>query len=139
MIRHHPADEELADFLENRLTQCDRERIMTHIASCDDCLKTVISAYESVKYRTKKEGGAGKINYYLVFAILSFTLSFALPRYFIQLLAATLLLGAKWVVDSKSTKMLVMIHEAWKNNGERGASEALRRFDLNVNNRHKKE
>jgi hypothetical protein len=71
----------------------------------------------------------GRINLYLILAIIFFVSSFAIPRFFLQFLVATLLLGAKWVTDSKSTKMLIMIHEAWKNGGEREASEVIRRFD----------
>jgi hypothetical protein len=40
---------------------------------------------------------------------------------------ATLLLGIKWIVDAKSTKMLVMIYEAWKHGGEKEASRVLER------------
>ena len=86
---------------------------------------------------TRKDKPMGRINIYLILAIISFGLSFVTPRYFIQLLTATLLLGAKWVIDSKTTKMLVMIHEAWKTDGERGASEVIKRFDLNAKTRHK--
>jgi hypothetical protein len=78
----------------------------------------------------------GRINLYLIFAVLSFALSFMVPRFFIQLLVATLLLGAKWIIDSKTTKMLVMIHEAWKNGGEREASEVIKRFDPGIKARH---
>ena len=72
-----------------------------------------------------------KINIYLILAIAAFTLSFITGRYFLQLLVATLLLGAKWITDSKTTKMLVMIHEAWKKGGEHEASEVIKRFDSN--------
>jgi hypothetical protein len=63
-----------------------------------------------------------KINIYLVFAIMTFALSFLVPRYFAQFLVATLLLGVKWVADSKTTKMLVMIYEAWKDGREKDIS-----------------
>jgi hypothetical protein len=77
----------------------------------------------------------GKVSLYLIFAAISFLLSFIVPRFFLQFLVATLLLGAKWVADSKSTKMLIMIHEAWKNEGEHGASEVIRRFDSSMKKR----
>jgi hypothetical protein len=41
----------------------------------------------------------------------------------------------KWVADSKSTRMLVMIYEAWKRDGARGASDALETLKIDRNNR----
>lgn len=69
-------------------------------------------------------------NLYIALATVAFAFSFITPRYFMQLLVATLLLGLKWVADSKSTRMLVMIHEAWKRDGSRGASDALERLEI---------
>ena len=76
-----------------------------------------------------------KINLYLLFAIVCFALSFVTPRYFLQLLAATVVLGAKWIVDSKSMKMLVMIHEAWKKGGDKEASRIIEEMDSRPKNR----
>ncbi|MDD5421947.1 MAG: hypothetical protein WC592_02280 [Candidatus Omnitrophota bacterium] len=132
----HPTDVELAGFLGNSLAADDRKRVETHIYGCEECLARVVSAYESVnsfnkKGLPKKRKGniMNRINLYFVLAAISFALSFAVPRYFLQLLAATLLLGAKWIADSKTTKMLVMIHEAWKNGGGREASRVLEKFE----------
>ena len=129
VLKTHPTEAELSSLLDGSSSAKDRARLEDHIASCDKCLETIISAYESVKlfekYRfNKKERGniMKKINFYLIFAIITFLLSFTMPRYFIQFLVATLLLGIKWIVDSKSTKMLIMIYEAWKKGGEKEAS-----------------
>ena len=132
----HPAETELADLLALRLP-ADRKRLVeAHIAACDECLNRLVSAHEAVeifnkKDRSKKRRSSimNKMNLYLILAVLSFTLSFITPRYFIQLLVATLLLGIKWIVDAKSTKMLVMIYEAWKNGGEKEASRILEAMD----------
>jgi len=130
----HTADLELADYLADILPVKDRARIEAHVAECGECLARIASAHESVKeFRKGAKSGKGgimnKINLYLVFAILTFLLSFAMPRYFIQLLVVTVLLGIKWIVDSKTTKMLVMIYEAWKNGSEKEASRILETFD----------
>jgi hypothetical protein len=53
----------------------------------------------------------------------------------VQFLTATLLLGIKWVADAKSTKMLVMIYEAWKNGGEKEASRILSSLEKGPKNR----
>jgi len=136
----HPTEPELAGLLDDRFTVDERMRLETHIAGCSECLTKVVSAYESVrifkeKNTAKKGTPMKKLNFYLIFAVLAFILSFAVPRYFIQLLVATLLLGIKWIVDSKSTKMLVMIYEAWKNGGEQEASRMLERLDPDLKRR----
>lgn len=134
-IRTHPSENDIADYLTHSLPVAEMERIGEHIAGCDECLAAVVSAYET----SGKPGAKGslkkritsimkKLNIYLLMAVLSFALSFITPRYFIQFLVATLLLGIKWIVDSKSTKMLVMIYEAWKHGGEKEASKVLERM-----------
>lgn len=135
-IGEHPDAIKLADYLDNLLSGKEMRDIEKHVASCNECRARMISSYESVKQfkestrsDKRKAKNMGRIDLYLILAIISFALSFILPRHFLQLLVATLLLGAKWVADSKSTKMLVMIHEAWKTDGEHGASEVIKRFD----------
>ena len=131
----HPAELELADLLSNSLSGAKKAAIEDHIACCDECLDTVVAAYEAVKSQNKDIRKKGKvtimkkINIYLILAIASFILSFTTPQYFIQFLVATLLLGIKWIVDAKSTKMLIMIYEAWKKGGEKEASRILGSID----------
>jgi len=131
----HPTDRELAAFLDNSMPGHERQRLEEHLAGCTDCLTGIVSAYESVKSFKKDRTHKGKvnimkkINIYLVMAIVAFALSFMMRRYFLQLLVATLILGIKWIVDSKSMKMLVMIYEAWKNGGEKEASRILETLD----------
>lgn len=129
---NHPGDIVLADYLSENVSKDNRRQIEAHLGACEDCLKAVISARESVAefdkdkpLKDRKDTIMKKLNVYLILAVISFTLSFVTPRYFIQLLVGTLLLGIKWVVDSKTTKMLVMIHEAWKRDGGEGASRIL--------------
>ena len=138
----HPTEVELADFLGGSLPAALRRRVEGHIASCNDCLEKIVSAHEAVELSGEdKRRGKGKlkfmkkINIYLILAIVSFLLSFAMPRYFIQFLVATLILGIKWVVDSKSTRMLIMIHEAWKRGGERDVSRIFQNLDFESRNR----
>ena len=138
----HPTEIELAALLSNSLSSEARERIEGHIAGCDECLERIASAHEAVEefkkrtpFKRRKDNIMRKINLYLALAIVSFTFSFAVPRYFIQFLVATLVLGIKWVVDSKSTKMLITIYEAWKTGGEREASRILESLDSKFVNR----
>ena len=135
-IKAHPKEVELADYLSNTLAGEDRKRVEDHIACCNDCLDNVVSAYESVKkFKKRKLKIMKKINVYLILAIISFGLSFVFRDYFVQFLTATLLLGIKWITDAKSTKMLIMIYEAWKNGGEKEASRILSSLDKYPKNR----
>ncbi len=126
----HPTENELAAYLDKTLSEQDRIKFEEHVAACDECLTAMVSAYESVKaagIKNKRErfNIMKKINIYLILAIISFALSFVMPQYFLQFLVATLLLGIKWVADAKSTKMLIMVYEAWKKGGEKEASRIL--------------
>jgi len=130
ILKHHPQDEDLAGLLAGSLSGQLKEEIEAHLASCDECLGKAVIAYESVaefrkKHPKRKGGFMKKINLYLILAIVAFALSFMTPQYFLQLLVATLILGLKWVVDSKTTKMLVMIHEAWKSGGDKEAGRVI--------------
>lgn len=135
-IKPHPTEAELADYLSKHLSDDDKRKVEDHIATCSECLKRTVSAYESVKLFKKREARAmKKINIYLVLAVVSFILSFVFRQYFVQFLTATLLLGIKWIADAKSTKMLVMIYEAWKKGGDKETSRILSSLDRDLKNR----
>lgn len=51
---------------------------------------------------------------WLVGALLTFALSFVFPRYFLQFLILTAILGGKWIFDTASTRTLIMIYDAWR-------------------------
>lgn len=138
----HPADEMLAEFLSNSLPANEMEQVRCHIASCRVCLDKVVASFDAVREFTTTTGPKKKwrdlmkkINPYLALAIIAFVLSFITPRYFMQLLVATGILGLKWVVDAKSTRMLVMIHEAWKSGGAKEASRVLERLETRSKDR----
>ena len=127
----HPNETALAGYLDGSLTGIERESVEEHLASCGECLSVAVSAYESVKKFRKYMGRKNRrnilkmTNIYLILALVSFVASFALPRFFIQSLVATLLFGMKWIADSRSTKMLVMIHDAWRRGEDKEVSRIL--------------
>lgn len=128
----HPEDTVLADYLAKKLKRTLRNEIASHLASCPECLEKAVRAYETVKEAgnsntPKKRKGSfmRNINIYLLLALAAFLLSFIIPRYFLQFLTATMLLGAKWVVDSKATRTLIMVREALKKGDEKEASRVL--------------
>ena len=116
----HLEEKEISGYLDRLLDADSRRKVELHAVECPDCLSAMVSAYESVKLFKKRKGNImKKLNIYLILAIVSFLLSFAVPRYFAQFLVAATLLGIKWISDAKSTKMLVMIYDAWKKGGEK--------------------
>jgi len=135
-IQKHPTEQELSDLLDGSIAPEDRKRLEGHIALCDECLAAISSAYDAVsdfkRGRSKTDRwdkNMGKINIYLTGTIIAFILSFLVPRFFMQFLVASAILGMKWVVDSKTSRMLVMIYEAWKKGGEEEASRVLKNID----------
>ena len=74
-----------------------------------------------------------KKNLWLFGAIAAFLLSFFVPRYFVQFLVATILLGAKWIFESVNARILIMIYEAWQKGGEKEASKILNSFGDRLN------
>ena len=49
---------------------------------------------------------------WLLGMVVSFSLSFVFPRFFLQFLAAALLFGVKWIVDQKATRPQILIYKA---------------------------
>ncbi len=60
-----------------------------------------------------------------------FSLSFLIPRYFIQWVALGALCVLKWIVDQKSTKTQIMIYKALKDENEE-KTRHLHRVDSNL-------
>lgn len=126
----HPTESELAEFLGGALPPRERERLIAHMGSCRECLAKVVAADEAVagylgETRSAKRGAAltRSINLYLVGSVAAFACSFLEPRYFIQFLVAAVVLALKWIIDSKTTKTLITIHEAWKKSGLKETSK----------------
>lgn len=138
----HPTEVELAGLLDRSASHEERKRLESHVACCSECLASLVSAHETVELFNKNKGSGKerinmlkKVNWYLVLAVISFAMSFIMPGHFIQFLVVTLLFGIKWIVDAKSTRMLVMIYEAWKTGGGQGASRILETMDSKPKNR----
>ena len=129
---------ELNDYLAGTLSAERKAEVEDHLKDCNACLENMVFAYRTVEEfeKTKKSLPAGrqgvktmksdwKKNLWLFGAVLTFILSFLAPRYFIQLLVATILMAAKWIFDSVNARILIMIYDAWKKGNEEEASKVL--------------
>lgn len=106
------SDRELADYIEARLSREKKDRIETHLAKCFFCQNLLITTKEILdKHAVKSRFWKDIIfkNKWLILGLVSFTLSFIVPRYFLQLLLAAFLLGLKWVFSGEGTRNLVMV------------------------------
>jgi hypothetical protein len=136
-----PEDEEIADYISGKIAPDKKERLLMHIIKCQRCLdigaislkalsdngdeegsgptmamiKRVLSiAHEYPRKKTRRLPGVLRSNRYLILAGGFFVLSFIIKRYFIQFLIASGIFGIKWVMDTGSSKALIMIYDAWK-------------------------
>jgi len=131
---------ELNDYLSGVLSPEKKTEIENHLKDCNACLEKLVFAYQTVKEfnETKKEGvnfmkSAWKKNAWLFGAIIAFTLSFFVPRYFVQLLVATILMGVKWIFDTVTARILIMISDAWKKGGEKEATKIHKTLNNRIN------
>lgn len=111
---------EIADYLDGKISDDKKKNVDGHLAECSTCIEKLAFAYEAVKeFKENKTGvlpmkSNWKKNIWLFGAIAMFILSFFVPRYFIQLLVGTILMGTKWIFDSVNARILITIYEAWK-------------------------
>ena len=133
----------LLDYLKQRLSSQEREMIESHIASCGFCLSQINLMFEAqmvskkrgltpvpqelidkakALLKTDKNSGGTKMaarrkikkNFFLSAAIVFFILSFLIPRYFMQFLVGTLILGLAWVFESENCRTLIMVLDSWR-------------------------
>jgi len=122
--------EALYSYAKGGLSSSERDAAESHIAGCYHCLDILVSINKGVRFQRIKGVKMRKEHIFLLMAVMSFILSFVLSSYFLQLLTATVIFGIKWIIDSKSTRMLIMVHEAWKKGGDNEALRVIK--DLNM-------
>lgn len=123
------SETEVNDYLCGNIPGDKKKEVENHLTECVACLNSVVFAYKTVEEfnkRGEKSMRSWKVNIWLVGSIVAFAISFILPRYFIQALVATILLGAKWIFESVNARILIMIYDAWKKGGEEDASKILK-------------
>ncbi len=134
MNRICPSEEILSEYISGVLSAEERIKTEKHLAACAECRKLIAETHDIINKRDIGEIAStvfrwiGK-NRWLIGATMAFASSFLFPKYFLQFLAATLLLGAKCIIDARTTRMLIMIHDAWKRGDKDKADEILSRFD----------
>ncbi|MFA6280926.1 MAG: hypothetical protein WCY05_00285 [Candidatus Omnitrophota bacterium] len=138
-----PSEKVLLDYLEQKLSEYELKTLEGHISGCGFCLSQLSLAYEAESMqggktlprlpedlveRVKgfvKPGKDNKTfpvakkrklkkNLFLAAAIIFFGLSFVIHRYFMQFLAAGLICGFRWAIDSEQARTLIMVIGSWR-------------------------
>jgi hypothetical protein len=126
-----PDETILLDYLGQKLDKYERETIENHLSACDFCLSQLSIAYEASRQKDfapmpknlasraktlfpasqggKKDKPKTKEKLFLAATIFCFILSFLIPRYFMQCLAAGLILGIRWALESEGGRTLIMV------------------------------
>lgn len=119
--------DELYNYAKGASLEREKMRIESHLAGCYRCLDGLVAINSGMKpYGGARRRVLKKEYICLIAAIVCFAFSFIYSRYFLQFLAATLILGIKWIVDSKTNRMLIMIYDAYKRGGEKEAGRVLK-------------
>ena len=133
MNRICPTEEVLSEYLCGALQGEEKESLEKHLAGCASCRHLIAEAHNVIK-RPALAGIARRAfelfmnNQWLAASAFFFLLSFIYPKYFLQLLAACLITGAKWVVDSRTSRIMVMIKDAWKSGDDEKADKLISRL-----------
>jgi hypothetical protein len=132
-----PSDEDIAGFLSNDISGDKKEVILGHISQCPRCLDIAATSLKVLSENADEAipdnivrklssipknharrnlllSNLLKKNKYLIVSAVFFILSFIVDKYFMQFLLAAAIFGVKWVMDTGSTKALIMIYDAWK-------------------------
>jgi len=137
-----PNEEVLIGYLKGALDKEANQLVEHHLTGCGYCLSQLSLAYQSqlsdkqgsfepvpqeLVNKTKSSLGipitnnlkrgktkVKKANLFLAGAIVPFALSFIFPKYFIQFLVVTLVLGIRWAFESESGRTMIMILDSWR-------------------------
>jgi hypothetical protein len=134
MNRICPTEETLAEYISGLLSEEERSAVEEHLAKCKNCrtlaleAHTVISTPDAGRIKRKIRDYLRK-NTWMIASAIFLLCSFIFRKYFLQFLALTVISALKWIIDSRNTKMLIMIHDAWKHGDKQKTNRILSKFD----------
>ena len=129
-----PNETILSEYLAGCIPEKERDAVEAHLAACAGCRTLIAEAYEvaegSVFYRLRARAIVFfKAYKWLLGAFAALTLSFLYRKYFLQFLFVFAVMGFKWIAESKTARVLVLVKEAWKKNDRVTVEKILSRFD----------
>ena len=146
-----PNGNALADYIAG--SAVNKKGMEKHISGCKACLAKISTAlkadtlYKEGKIRQAPQPAIertkemlskqtklppikhGKYrNLWLLATIIAFLTSFLFPRYFLQCLVATILLGIKWIMESENMRTLILVIDSWRRHEHNSDEEIARRL-----------
>ena len=144
----------LLDYLMGSLGQEERRAVEYHIVGCSFCLSQLDIAHQaqlksgqddfepipqelinktkaSLGISAAKSSNKPKIGLRRIFlagAVIFFAMSFIIPKYFLQFLVATLILGLRWAFESEGGRTLVMVLDSWRHHSQDKDQETSNRL-----------
>ncbi|OIO78900.1 MAG: hypothetical protein COW11_05880 [Candidatus Omnitrophica bacterium CG12_big_fil_rev_8_21_14_0_65_43_15] len=150
-----PNDNILADYIAGN--PANKKDIEKHLSDCKACLEKVSSALKigtlynenklpaaepaitektkemlSKQIRPVSKHGKNK-NLWLAATIIAFITSFIFPRYFLQCLVATILLGIKWIAESENIRTMILVLDSWRKHENSRDDEIAHRLNKRNN------
>ena len=150
-----PSELELIDYLEGKLSRKKRGLVLEHIADCSGCLSSLELAQQVAEKRYILEKPAPEMigraknimstkskriifNYrWQTLAFISFIFSFIFSRYFLQFLILAIIFSAKWIFDTGSTRVLIMIYEAWRKRDKDTVQKIIQGFQDRIDGKRR--
>ena len=134
MNRICPQEEKLAEYISGLLSDKELTSMEEHLDRCKSCRKLAFEAYEIIRRPDCGRMGREAFRYirknlWMAAAAVFFLCSFIFRGHFLQFLALTVISALKWIIDSRNTKLLITIHEAWKRGDKEKTEHILSRID----------
>jgi hypothetical protein len=152
-----PEEGVLIEYLNGQLNKERSQFVEHHLAGCGFCLSQLSLAYQSQHMdrqnsfepasqklidKTKSSLGvhkradklkvsktrSKKANFFLAGAIIPFILSFIFPKYFIQFLVVTFVLGIRWAFESEGGRTMIMVFDSWRHHSHDKDEEISQRL-----------
>lgn len=136
-----PDDNLIAAYIEHNLETVALEGIEKHLASCDYCLSKVNIASNStdipagvgdIQFQASRLKSLIQGNIPLILSVLSFALSFLIPRYFMQFVVVATVLGIYVALEKSNALMLGKIYRLWRRGQDEKADEHIEKLKKRV-------
>jgi len=114
----------LSLYLDNEMTEVQRDRIDRHISECRDCLDLIVVAWDAQRFSKKlhlrklnekikdklglKRRVTSEVKWFCAMLVL-FVSSFLFKRYFLQFLVGASICGFKWAMEGEAARRVIMI------------------------------
>ena len=124
----------LSEYLSGCSPLDEKLLVEVHLADCETCRKLIAETHSILSRERSREAlmhllSKLKSNLWPMAAGAMLALSFVFPKYFLQFLVAASLAGIKWIMDSRTTRMLIMVREAWKSGNMEKAEKIFSKMD----------